>query len=62
MARVAGIEIPDNKKVKVSLTYIKGIGMSNATSVLEKAGIDPEIRVKELDESSIAALNKAIEA
>lgn len=61
MARVAGIEIPDNKKVKVSLTYVKGVGRANVMSILEKAGVDPEVRVKELDESAIALINKAIE-
>jgi small subunit ribosomal protein S13 len=62
MARVVGIEIPDNKKVKISLTYIRGIGRSNVEVILAKAGIDPEIKVKELDDSAIAALAKAIES
>jgi len=62
MARVAGVEIPDNKKAKIALTYIKGIGRANAISVLAKSKVDPEVRVKELNESSLAAINKAIES
>ncbi len=62
MARIAGIEIPDNKKAKISLTYVKGVGRSNVDAILEKAGIDPEIRVKELNESAVASINKAIES
>ncbi|HDQ88628.1 MAG TPA: 30S ribosomal protein S13 [candidate division WWE3 bacterium] len=62
MARIAGIEIPDNKKAKISLTYVRGIGRSNVLEILKKAGVDPEIRIKELDENAIAKLNKAIES
>jgi small subunit ribosomal protein S13 len=60
MARVAGVEIPDDKKVKISLTYVKGIGRSLAKEVLKTAGIDPEDRVSDLNESDIAKLNKTI--
>lgn len=62
MARVAGVEIPDNKKAKIALTYIRGIGRANAVLVLEKSKVDPEVRVKELNETSLAAINKAIES
>jgi len=60
MARISGVEVPDNKKVSISLTYIKGIGRSLALDVLEKAGIDPEVRVKDLNEADIALLNNTI--
>ena len=60
MARVAGVEIPDNKKIKVALTYVKGIGRSLAKDVLKTAGIEPEARVVDLNESDIASLNKTI--
>jgi len=60
MARISGVEIPDNKKVKISLTYIKGIGCPLALDILREAGIDPESRVQDLDEGSIALLNNTI--
>lgn len=60
MARVAGVEIPDDKKVKISLTYVRGIGRSLAKEVLQVAGINPEDRVKDLNEADIASINKAI--
>ncbi len=60
MARVVGVEIPDDKKVKISLTYVKGIGDSLALEVLDKADIDPETRVRDLDEKALASLNKTI--
>ena len=60
MARIAGIEIPENKKAKYSLLYIKGIGLKTAEKILDQAKVDSEIRIKDLDEASIAALNSAI--
>ena len=60
MARIAGIEIPENKKAKYSLLYIRGIGLKTAEKILDQAKVDPEIRIKDLDEASIAALNNAI--
>jgi small subunit ribosomal protein S13 len=47
MARIVGVDIPDNKRGEIALTYIYGIGKSNAGKVLEKAGIDKNIRVKD---------------
>lgn len=60
MARVTGVEIPDSKKVKIALTYVKGVGRSLALDVLKEAGIEPETRVHELTEADIATLNKTI--
>ncbi len=60
MARIAGIEVPENKKAKYSLLYIKGIGLKTAEKILDQAKVDSEIRIKDLDEASIAALNSAI--
>lgn len=60
MARVTGVEIPDDKKAKISLTYVKGVGRSLAKDILKEAGIDPEARVKELTEADIAAINTTI--
>ena len=48
MARIAGVEIPDNKRVEISLTYIFGIGRSKSQKILEQAKVDKNKRVKEL--------------
>ncbi len=60
MARVAGVEIPDQKRVEASLTYIKGIGSTLSKKVLTAIGISPDTRVKDLSESQISELNSAI--
>jgi small subunit ribosomal protein S13 len=62
MARIAGVDIPDNKKVEFSLRYIYGVGPSNAVTVLETAKVEPGVRVKDLKEEDLARLQKAIEA
>jgi small subunit ribosomal protein S13 len=56
MPRISGIDIPDKKKVKISLRYIFGIGPTNAMDILKEANIDPEKRAKELTEEEIAAI------
>ena len=61
MARIAGVDIPDNKKVPYSLAYIYGIGIKTGSKICEKAGIDPEKRVKDLTEGEIAKIRKIIE-
>ncbi|GAB6075621.1 30S ribosomal protein S13 [Desulfurobacterium crinifex] len=61
MARIAGVDIPDNKKVPYSLAYIYGIGIKSGFKICEQAGIDPEKRVKDLTEEEIAKLRKIIE-
>lgn len=61
MARVAGKEIPDNKKVWVGLTYIYGIGRTLSFKILERAGVFPDMRVRELSEEEISKINRAIE-
>ena len=55
MARIEGVAIPDNKKILYSLAYVHGIGLTSSKKILETAGVDPEARVKDLDE---ATLNK----
>lgn len=55
MARIEGVVIPDNKKILYSLTYVHGIGLTSSKKILASAGVDPEARVKDLDE---ATLNK----
>ena len=61
MARIAGIDIPKDKKVPFSLRYVYGIGLSQARNICEKAGIDQEIRVKDLNEDQEISIRKAIE-
>jgi len=60
MARIAGVEIPVQKKIKIALTYIYGLGQVKAKEVLATAGIDPEKRVKDLSDSEIADIQKAV--
>ena len=59
MARILGVDIPDNKQVGISLTYIYGIGQSTAKKILAEAQIDETRRVKELTEEELAAIRKA---
>jgi small subunit ribosomal protein S13 len=61
MARVAGVEIPNEKKLKVALTYIYGIGHVKSAEVLEKTKLDAEKRVKDLTEEELAILRKEID-
>ncbi|MEE8185164.1 MAG: 30S ribosomal protein S13 [Thermodesulfobacteriota bacterium] len=60
MARIAGIDLPKNKVVKVALTYIYGIGNSSSDKILEAAGIEPNTRVKDLSGTQIAAISKVL--
>jgi len=62
MARIAGADIPDDKKVEVSLTYIYGIGSSSSKQILQATDIDPATRVRDLTESEVARLREIIEA
>ena len=62
MARIAGADIPDDKKVEVSLTYIYGIGPASSKSILQAADIDPTTRVRDLTESEVAQLRETIES
>ena len=61
MARISGIDLPRDKRIEVTLTYIYGIGPARAAKVLEVTGIDPDIRVKDLTEEQEAKLRDAIE-
>jgi small subunit ribosomal protein S13 len=56
MPRIAGVDIPSDKKIKVSLRYIYGVGPSNALVILKEAGIDPERRAKDLTEEELAKI------
>lgn len=61
MARIAGIDLPDNKKVDIALTYVFGIGRSNVNILIEKAKIDRAKRVKDLTEEEIGKIQKTID-
>ena len=61
MARIAGVDLPENKRVDIGLTYIYGIGRSNVVSVIKDAGVDGAKRVKDLTEEDINKLQKAVE-
>lgn len=62
MARIAGVNIPDNKRVPISLTYIHGIGRTTAFKMCETLGIDVQRRMKDLTEDELNAVRKEIEA
>ncbi|HIS59642.1 MAG TPA: 30S ribosomal protein S13 [Candidatus Faecousia faecipullorum] len=61
MARISGIDLPRDKRIEVALTYIYGIGPSRAAEVLAQTGIDPDTRVKDLNEEQEALLRDTIE-
>jgi small subunit ribosomal protein S13 len=61
MARIAGVDIPRDKRVEISLTYIYGIGRTASQQILEATQIDPNIRVKDLDEAQLTRLREYID-
>jgi small subunit ribosomal protein S13 len=61
MARIAGINIPLNKRVEIGLTYVYGIGRSQANDVLREAGVDPDTYVKDLTDDEVRKLRERVE-
>jgi small subunit ribosomal protein S13 len=61
MARIAGVDVPRDKRVEVSLTYIYGIGRSRSNNILGQANVDPDTRVKDLSEAEVSRLRQVIE-
>ncbi len=61
MARIAGIDLPREKRIEIGLTYIYGIGRKSAQDILKKADVDPDIRVKDLTDAQEAALREVID-
>ena len=59
MARIAGVDIPRDKRVEVSLTYIYGIGLTRAKSILAQTGVNPDTRVKDLEDGDLQKLRNA---
>ncbi len=61
MARIAGVDLPRDKRVEIGLTYIYGIGLSRSKEILATTGINPDTRVKDLSDADVAALRSAVE-
>ena len=61
MARIAGVDLPNNKRVEIGLTYIYGIGPTTAKKIIAETGVNPDTRVKDLDENDVAKLREYIE-
>ena len=62
MARIAGVDLPREKRVEIGLTYIYGIGRPSATLILEKANVDPDTRVRDLTDEEVARIRDAIDS
>jgi len=61
MARIAGVDVPDEKRIEVALTYIRGIGRSLARRILEEAGVDTDTRTKDLSADEFSEIRKIID-
>ncbi len=62
MARIAGVDLPRNKRVEIALTYIYGIGLTSSLSILKKTGISPDTRVSDLTDEEIAKIRATIDS
>ncbi|MGA7935831.1 MAG: 30S ribosomal protein S13 [Kovacikia sp.] len=61
MARIAGVDLPRDKRVEIGLTYIYGIGPTRSKEILKATGVNPDTRVKELTDAEVASLREAVE-
>ena len=61
MARIAGVDLPRDKRIEIGLTYIYGIGRTTSNQILAKTGIDPDVRCKDLTEDDVSKLRDEIE-
>ena len=61
MARIAGVDLPKDKRIEIALTYVYGIGRTSATNILNETGINPDTRVKDLTEEEEAKLRECID-
>jgi small subunit ribosomal protein S13 len=61
MARIAGVDLPRDKRVEIGLTYIYGVGLTSSKEILSMTGVNPDIRIKDLDEGQVAKLREVIE-
>jgi len=62
MARISGVDLPNNKRIEYALTYIFGIGLTTAKRIVAESKIDPDRRVKDLTEDEVSAIRKVIDA
>jgi small subunit ribosomal protein S13 len=62
VARIAGVDLPRDKRIEIGLTYIYGIGLSRSQDILTDTGVNPDTRVKDLSDADVAAIRGAIEA
>jgi small subunit ribosomal protein S13 len=62
VARIAGVDLPRDKRIEIGLTYIYGIGLSRSHEILANTGVNPDTRVKDLNDADVAALRGEIEA
>jgi small subunit ribosomal protein S13 len=62
MARIAGVNVPLNKRIEIGLTYVHGIGRSTSNKILEQAGVSPDTYVKDLTEEETVKLREAVES
>ena len=62
MARIAGVDLPRDKRVEIGLTYIYGVGLSRSKEILASTGVNPDIRVKDLSDADVAALRAELDA
>lgn len=61
VARIAGVDLPRDKRVEIGLTYIYGIGLTRSKEILAKTGVDPDVRVKDLTDADVAKLRDSVE-
>lgn len=61
MARIAGIDLPRDKRIEIALTYVYGIGQKTATKILSETGVNPDTRVKDMSEDDVAKLREYID-
>ena len=62
MARIAGVDLPRDKRIEAALTYIYGIGFTTSRKILDEAGVDPDLRVKAISDSDVAKIRSVIDA
>ncbi|MBN2002511.1 MAG: 30S ribosomal protein S13 [Anaerolineae bacterium] len=62
MARIAGVDLPRNKRIEIALTYVYGIGRKTSNEILARAGVDPDKREKDLTEAEVASLREIVDS
>jgi len=61
VARIAGVDLPRDKRIEIGLTYIYGVGLSRAQEIIEKTGVNPDVRVKDLEDADVIKLRETVE-